>query len=251
VTRRQGLWVGFAALALAGCSVPLHAIATDSSGWSQTAALFVLLAAAFCMRVVWLLASAARAIRALSATGAPEGLLAAARRAGVRRLAVVESEETFAVCTGLIQPKVVVSSRLAATAGGAVLDAVLVHEAHHARHLEPLRRAVLSALADVLLPFPALRWWADRQIEESELAADRAAIARVGAESVAAALVVVGASTSRVALPAFGGCAELRAAQVLGEDLPSRRMPLRTLLGSVAGFALLASAALCTTQVVG
>ncbi|GAC1326861.1 MAG: hypothetical protein NVSMB17_00040 [Candidatus Dormibacteria bacterium] len=251
MTRRQGLWIVFAALALAGCSIPLHAMATGTAGWEQTAAVLGVLVAAVGVRVAWLLAMAARAIRTMPAIDASAELQAAARSAGIRRLLVIDSDVALAICYGPIRPRVVVSSGLAGSVGGRVLDAVLLHEAYHASHHEPLRRAVFDALADVLLAFPALRWWADRKVEDSELAADRAAIARVGAESVAAALVVVGASTPPAAVAAFGGCADLRAAQVLGDALPARRMPTRTVLGSLAGLVLLASASLCTTPAVG
>ncbi|MHB8508026.1 MAG: M56 family metallopeptidase [Candidatus Dormibacteria bacterium] len=251
MTRRRALWIGFAALALGGCSVPLHAIGAQAGGLGQVAALIGVLAAACALRMAWLLTSAARTVGAMPSVATSERVRIAGGRAGIARLTVVDSAEIFALCSGPLYPRVVVSSGLAHEVSPNVLDAILVHEAHHARRREPLRRAVLGALADVFLPLPVLRWWADRQIQESELAADRAAITRVGAESVAAAMVVVGAPPPRVALAAFGGTAELRAAQLLGEPLPERRLPLHTLIGSLAGLGLLATAALCTSQVVG
>ena len=249
MTRRQALWVGFVALALLGCSAPLDA--TVTGGWKRAVALIGLLGAASALRTAWLLASAARTVREMPMGIASEALLISGRRAGVERLAVVESEEVFAVCSGLLRPKVVVSSQLTKALGGSLLDAVLVHEARHARCREPLRRAWRSAVADIFLPFPVLRWWAVRRIEDSELAADRAAIARVGVEPVAAALLVVGRSVPRVALAAFEGVAERRAAQLLGERQQARRVPLRVAVGSGAGFGVLSFAALCATGLVG
>jgi len=251
VTRRQALWVVFIALALAGCSVPIHALASWQPGWGPYLALVAALTVASALRVAWLLTTAGRAVSALKLGEPSCELRLAARRAGVDRVVVVDSEDVYALCSGLLRPRVVVSVGLASAATPAVLEAVLVHEAHHAKRREPLRRAIFSAVADVLLPLPVVRWWADRHVEESELAADRAAIQRVGVKSVAAALMIFGSSARRSAVAAFGGAAELRAAQVLGEPLPKRRVPLRTLAGSAAGLTGLASAVLCATLVSG
>jgi len=82
---------------------------------------------------------------------------------------------------------------------------------------------------------PILGWFAGHQRENAELAADRAAIEGVGRPPLARALLSLTPSNDPDLLAAFTGSAELRAAQVLGDPLPSRR-PNRTLwLASTAG----------------
>jgi hypothetical protein len=69
---------------------------------------------------------------------------------------------------------------------------------------------------------PLVRWWSRRRLEDSELRADRVALERLGPKPVAAALWALGRSTAIRGAAAFGGAAELRVAQVLGDPLPRR-----------------------------
>jgi beta-lactamase regulating signal transducer with metallopeptidase domain len=80
------------------------------------------------------------------------------------------------------------------------LEAVLVHEAEHARRRDPLRRLAGRAAADVLFWLPLVGWWSRRRLEDAELAADRAAIDRVGRRPLARAL----RATAVVAAPGVG-----------------------------------------------
>jgi beta-lactamase regulating signal transducer with metallopeptidase domain len=92
---------------------------------------------------------------------------------------------------------------------------VLVHEAEHARRRDPLRRLAGRAAADVLVWLPLVGWWTSRRLEEAELAADRAAIDRVGrtplaqalrATATAAAPAVVGARFDGAGAAGCGSC---------------------------------------------
>jgi hypothetical protein len=129
------------------------------------------------------------------------------------------------------------------------LDAVLVHEAEHARRRDPLRRLAGRTAADVLVYLPLVGWWTIHRLEEAELAADRAAIDRVGWTPLARALH----ATATVAAPAavgsrFEGAGPARVRQLLGEDLPPRRPPLAACLLSVLGLTLAVSLAMCVGQ---
>jgi Zn-dependent protease with chaperone function len=137
---------------------------------------------------------------------------------------------------------------LAAEELDAVLDAVLVHEAEHARRRDPLRRLAGRAAADVLVWLPLVGWWTSRRLEEAELAADRAAIDRVGRTPLARAL----RATATPATPAavgtrFDGAGPARVTELLGEELPPQRPPLAACLLSL-GLTLAVSLAMCVGQ---
>jgi hypothetical protein len=72
------------------------------------------------------------------------------------------------------------------------LDAVLSHEAVHARRRDPLRRLIARAAADTLFYLPLARWWSRRQTETADLRADQAAVRYAGRQAVASALLAVG-----------------------------------------------------------
>jgi beta-lactamase regulating signal transducer with metallopeptidase domain len=79
---------------------------------------------------------------------------------------------------------------------------VLVHEAEHARRRDPLRRLAGRAAADVLFWLPLVSWWTSGRLEDAELAADRAAIDRVGRTPLARALRATAARPRQPSAPA-------------------------------------------------
>ena len=175
------------------------------------------------LRVVWLLTGAALAVRRLPRAGiAPPELSLASSRAGMNRVSCLAGETPTAFCAGALRPRVLVSDGLVRQLGSEELQVVLLHEREHARRLEPLVRSALQAAAEVFFYVPIVRWWAERQIESSELRADRVAIKRLGRRPVAAALWALGGGAPMRGTAAFGGVAELRVAQVLGDPLPRR-----------------------------
>jgi len=197
-------------------------------------------------RAAWLLWQARRSVLALPLAEAPTPLAAGVRRTGLRAVVCLRGDTPASFCAGPLRPRVYVTDALVRELSPAELAAVLVHEGEHARRRDPLRRAARLALCETLFFLPVARWWLHRRLEAEELAADRAAVARVGAPAVAAALLTVGSTSgARPALAAFDGAADLRVAQLLGDPLPRRRPSPRILAMSVAGLAGAVSTALC------
>jgi beta-lactamase regulating signal transducer with metallopeptidase domain len=128
------------------------------------------------------------------------------------------------------------------------LDAVLVHEAEHARRRDPLRRLVGRAAADVLFWLPLVGWWTRHRLEDAELAADRAAIDRVGRSPLARALRATATPAAPMVGARFGGAGAARVTQLLGDPLPPRRPPLAACLLSLLGLILAVSLAMCVGQ---
>lgn len=210
--------------------------------------LFVLGAAAWCGRLAWLAVGTFCALRQLPQVAAPEELRAAAQGSGVRRLRCLHLREPVAFCSGLAAPTVFASTGLPRALRGERLRAVLVHEQHHARRLEPLRRLAAQAAADVLFFLPIMVWWARRRSITAELAADRAAMRAVGRQPVAAALLTV-SSFTLAPVAGFAGAVDARVRQLLGEPQQIDLMPRRTVALSAVGLGMAASVALCAARV--
>jgi Zn-dependent protease with chaperone function len=189
-------------------------------------------ALAVAVRASWLAAATARELAALPRASAPQSLVAAAQCAGITRLRCLAGTDRTAFCAGLLRPRVYVTTATAEL-GANELAAVLAHEAAHARRRDPLRRLITRSAADVVFWFPLLRWWLHRQVENTEVYADKAAIDHAGRQGLAAALLA--AAQPPVAVPAMAGATETRIAHLLGEDLPVRRPPANLVVLSLLG----------------
>jgi Zn-dependent protease with chaperone function len=198
-------------------------------------------------RAAWLAIGAARGVAGLPRLAAPAALVAAARRSGVGDVVCPDSPAPSAFCAGLGRPRVVVTGGMVAALAAEELDAVLVHEAEHARRRDPLRRLAGRAAADVLVWLPLVGWWTSRRLEDAELAADRAAISRVGRTPLARALRATATPPAAVGAR-FDGAGAARVTQLLGEGLPPRRPPLAACLLSLLGLTLAVSLAMCVGQ---
>jgi len=185
------------------------------------------------VRVGWLAATTTRALATLARASMQQSLETAARRAGIARLRCLAGTDRTAFCAGLVRPSVYVTTATAQLKDNE-LDAVLAHEAAHARRRDPLRRLITRAAADVMFWFPLLRWWLRTHVENAELNADKAAIDHAGRQSLAAAILAATAEPP-VAVPAMAGATEARIAHLLGEDLPVRRPPARLVVLSLLG----------------
>ncbi len=205
--------------------------------------------AAFLLRLVWLLGRAAvAASRPPRLTALPSVLRAAASRTGVSRLTYLAGPVPAAFCVGALRPRVVITEGLLRCLEADELDAVLLHEGNHVRHLEPLQRAAREAAADAFFYVPLIRWWARWQTENAELRADRAALVRLGPQPVAAALWALGGSATLEGAAAFAGAAELRVAQILGDPMSRRGPEFSVVLLSVLGLYLAFQVASCLVQ---
>ncbi len=225
------------------------ATVVGGSGVAAVAAVIVAtLLAAWAARLVRVLAVSRRATSALEVAAPPDELTQAMDRTLIRNVRCLAASEPTAFCAGALQPKLHVSRGLIQILGSDELDAVLLHEAHHRRRFDPLRRAMTRSLADVVFFIPVLRWWADWQIERSELAADRAVLKRLGPRPLAGALWVVGQPARPVPAVAFTGAAEVRVAQLFGT--PIRRCPpIPVLTSSAMGLMMSVALTSCVVHI--
>jgi hypothetical protein len=192
-------------------------------------------AAAFVVRVTWLLLTCGWEARRLAMGECPPALASLARELGVQRLRVLAADVPMAFCAGALRPVVHLSLGTCARLDGEQLRAVLLHELDHAERREPLRRAAMGAASEVGFFLPVLGWLRERRWERSELRADRRAIERFGPRTVGLALWALDSDPGPSAFPAFAGAARLRVAQLLGDPIPHPRPPASMLAASLMG----------------
>lgn len=239
-----GVWLG-------SCSQLMTACPPLKVGWHLLPVTIGLMltgaGTAWLARFAWLAVDSFYILRQLPHVPPPEKLMSAAHGSGVWSLRCIDLPEPVAFCAGLARPTVFASTGLPARLRGERLMAVLVHEQHHARRFEPLRRLAAQAAADVLFFLPVLVWWAARRAVVAELAADRAAIRAVGRQPVAAAILAVGSGVP-AGVAAFAGAIDARARQLLGQPPELDGISRQTGTLSVIGLGLAASASLCAAQ---
>jgi Zn-dependent protease with chaperone function len=204
--------------------------------------------AAWIARASWLAVGAAREVAALPRLPSPQPLVAAARRSGVGEVVCLDGPASSAFCAGPLRPRVFVTGGMVAALADEELEAVLVHEAEHARRRDPLRRLAGRAAADVLFWLPLVGWWSRRRLEDAELTADRAAIDRVGRSPLARALRATASPATPTVGARFDGAGAARVSQLLGDQPPRRRPPLAACLLSLLGLVLAVSLAMCVGQ---
>lgn len=169
-------------------------------------------------------------------------------RTGAGPVRFVVSGHPAAFCAAALRPAIHVTEGLVERLRPCELDAVLIHEQHHLRRREPLRRLIWNALGAVLFYVPLVPWWARHRAELAELAADRTAITQRGSAALAGAVWVVGSGGAPRGAVAFGDATEARVSQLLGEQLPKRRPGARLCVLSGAGLALAAAFVVCLFQ---
>lgn len=89
---------------------------------------------------------------------------------------IIEDERPRAFCAGLVRPRVYISSGALAILDSDALEAVLLHECHHAQRRDPLRLACGRVAARALFFVPGLGPLITRQSALAELSADETAI---------------------------------------------------------------------------
>lgn len=228
--------------------------------WFDTAAVTLVLATA----AAGLAASALVALRAAAGSRALRALIRAAGRpvpismqneaaalGCAARLDVVAGDDAFAITYGLIRPRILVSTGLAASLSAAEIRAVLAHEREHLRHRDPLRLLAARLAAAWGCYLPAAGWLVRRATLRRELAADRAAAGSAGRGVLAAALLKLAAMPASPAIaaasPAGDGRRSLEARITqLERGRPLRqRLAVSRLLASGGTLAVLAPAFLC------
>ena len=200
-------------------------------------------------RALWLLLGVRRAAAGLIAVPWPAKLGTAVRDAHVEAVVCVRDPSPTACCVGAVRPQVIVTTGLVDRLGVDELVAVLLHEGEHARRRDPLRRAAWRAAAELLWHVPLVEWWCRRGVECSELAADRAVLQRLGPGPLARALITATTPTAGLEGAAFGTAADLRAAQILGDPLPTRQAPGAAYLTSACAVTVTINVAMCLLEV--
>ena len=204
-----------------------------------------LLVAAWIARWAWLLADAHRRLAGFETVALPQKLAGVMAATGVGRVRCLHSPLPAAFCSGFPHLVIYVTSGLVQQLEAEGLSAVLIHEEAHRRRRDPVLKALITAAADVLFFLPLTRWLAERYVDRSELAADRAAIRSVGSRAVASALWRTAGVPNTRAAAFSGGNAALRVSQLLGDPLPRRRLALRVWAVTAAGALLAAQVAIC------
>jgi Zn-dependent protease with chaperone function len=184
--------------------------------------------------------------------------LVAARRFG-RRLAagdrphlddvlVIDDPRPHAFCAGLLRPRVYVTSGALEILDEPALDAVLLHERHHARRRDPLRLATSRVLAKAMFFLPVVRELGRRQEALAEMSADESAVNAAPGNRSALARAMLGFTDSgfREADDSVG-IDPARVDHLLGEPA-SWRFPFALCLAAVAMLVLLLGAAVLVSR---
>lgn len=151
---------------------------------------------------------------------------------------VIADDPPRAFCAGLLRPRIYVSSGAVAALDATALQAVLLHERHHARCRDPLRLACGRVAARALFFIPGLGELVARQQTLAELSADETAInAAPGNRSALARAMLGFYDGSRPGDPV--GIDPARLDHVLGEP-PDWRFPVLLCLPALAVIAVLA-----------
>jgi len=187
------------------------------------------------------------AVREFAAASAFERHLAAREPRPVKGAFVIDDELPQAFCAGLLTPRVYVSSGAVALLDETALDAVLAHEAHHARRRDPLRLAAGRVAARALFFMPGLGELVRRQQDLAELGADESAInaGPDGRSALARAMLTFSESS-----PAAGsvGIDPRRVDHLLGEP-PRWRFPTLLCVAAAAAVGLIGAIAVLAGQV--
>lgn len=163
------------------------------------------------------------------------------------RVRLIDDASPAAFCAGLLRPRIYLSLGATRVLSDSERRAVLAHELHHARRMDPLRFLVVRALAEGLFFLPALGRLARRHAALAELAADEAA-ERVtgGARALGSALLAFDAHPG----PAVVGIAPERVDRLLGRPL-SLELPRLLLAGAAATLMVLVAMTIGLTQAAG
>lgn len=196
-----------------------------------------LLSSALLLRLLVAGARVASAVREGWRTG--RALEQAGSRA--RGATVIHERGSHAFVVGMLRPRVFLTQELVERTGPDELEAVLAHEAGHARRRDPLRRVIARLALAFHLPGVGFRLEEELALAH-ELAADEHAASSVGDPDLVAETIVRIARrrhADRAAVAAWGGGADLstRVHRLLAgaprRDLPSARIVTATLVAVV------------------
>ncbi len=148
---------------------------------------------------------------------------------------VVDVREPLAFCAGFVRPRIYVSTATIALLAATELHAVVAHEGHHASRRDPLRLLVAGAFASGFSILPGLRSLRRSHAALAEIAADAAAVRRLGDPAPLASALL--------AFDGSGGVAPERVDHLLG-DAKAAEVPAWLLLAVASVLAVLAIVAM-------
>jgi beta-lactamase regulating signal transducer with metallopeptidase domain len=195
-----------------------------------------------CVRQLFRLHRLQCSLRSLGEPSA--GLVDRVAHLGLRAVQVVSTDEVLCFCTGLLRPRIVVSTGLVELLDQAELEAVLAHEASHRRRRDPLRLMVADVAIRGLFFVPALPDLARAARVTTELEADAAAVDRYGNTNLLRALrsVLEAVSRAPAGVSPVGESDLMRErVQALGGDQPRVIIGRRRFVASIAALAVLLS----------
>jgi hypothetical protein len=121
-----------------------------------------------------------------------EKRLASTSVASLQDALVIEHPQPLAFCAGLLRPRVYVSKGAVELLDQPALQAVLLHERHHATRRDPLRLAAGRVVAQALFFLPWLTRLHRHEQTLAELGADESAIAAAPENRSALARAILG-----------------------------------------------------------
>ena len=141
-------------------------------------------------------------LEVVSASDVPAGLKSTLCTMGLSsHTRVVASSIPLAFCTGMLRPKIYISTGLASLVSHPELAAVLWHEELHRRRDHPLWLFLVDAVSHVLFFLPVAAEISRNLMLSSELAADAYAIKRSSRAALAGALHALLTASPPQALP--------------------------------------------------
>lgn len=154
----------------------------------------------------------------------PDELATAAMLARAERVELRDDDEPFALCIGMLRPRVAVSTGLLRHLGREELAAVLAHEELHRRRRAPLRQLVARVTARALFFVPLLDDLLEVHLVEEEILADRTSSLIVGRRALALALSKL--SSSPISIVGASGFGRVPALPYRVRALEDGSMPL-------------------------
>jgi Zn-dependent protease with chaperone function len=161
-------------------------------------------------------------------------------------LLVIDDDRPEAFCAGLFRPRVYITTGALAKLDEQGLDAVLVHERHHARRRDPLRLAAGRVIARSLFFLPGVRELRRGQQILAEVSADESALSAAAGDRSALARAMLSFGDA-AETGASSGIDPVRVEYLLGRA-PSWQFPALMCLAAVVLLALVATVAILVTR---
>ena len=160
-------------------------------------------------------------------------------------LFVIDDDRPEAFCAGLFRPRVYITSGALTRLDEQGLNAVLMHERHHARRRDPLRLATSRVMARSLFFLPGVRELHRGQQMLAEVSADESAVAAAAGDRSALARAILSFGDAEAG--GSSGIDPVRVDYLLGEP-PGWRFPGLMCIAAAALLALVVTLAILVAR---